>query len=133
MWRLPVRCDDRYRDYANGMFHATYLDRNQIIRAMMFSAPFNEVFHAHMKKYLKADTSPPFPLWKPSDHGLWMEQTYPIEKEGGGVNVESRTRKETRIAPEPHRSAVGNTDTRSTSGRSGEVYGKSETIKIRFG
>ncbi len=36
MYRPTVRYDDVFKEYIDSLFHATHLDRNQIIRAALF-------------------------------------------------------------------------------------------------
>lgn len=92
MWRPPLRCDDRYRTYVEELFQTTCLDRNQIMRAMMFTAPFDDQFRKLMERH-QHDTSPlPHQDWAITEAGLWMEQTY--EKKGGSdVNDQSESRR----------------------------------------
>lgn len=74
MYRPTVRCDDVYKEYIDKLFTATSLDRNQIIRLALFSAPFNQLFLDQITKYKVADL--PEPLWRETDHGLWLNQKH---------------------------------------------------------
>lgn len=50
MYRPTIRCSDIYKDYINDLFHATDLDRNQIIRATLFSTVHSELFQSIMRE-----------------------------------------------------------------------------------
>ena len=87
MYRPTVRYDDVYRSYVDDLFHATTLDRNQIIRAALFAAGHSNEFHSLIHSHLKDDVLPPSPSWSLDDHPLWMEQTPKYEREGKDVNA----------------------------------------------
>jgi len=44
LYRPTVRYDDLFKTYVDQVFKSTTLDRNQIIRLALFSAPFNKLF-----------------------------------------------------------------------------------------
>lgn len=83
MYRPTIRCSDVYRTYFDELFHATTLDRNQIMRCAMFSAAYNPLFLELMNHYKRSDVPLPSPLWKDSHHELWMEQDIVLKEEGG--------------------------------------------------
>lgn len=82
VYRPTVRYSDEFKDYVNSLFHATNLDRNQIIRAALFAAAFSPNFKALLEPYKKSDVPFPSPKWEWSEHGYWLERT-PIEQKGG--------------------------------------------------
>lgn len=94
MYRPTVRYDNVYRTYVDGLFKATKLDRNQILRCALFSAAYNHHFLTLMNHYKKDDVPLPSPLWSQSLHQLWLEQE--INREGnGGSNYDYIERQRT--------------------------------------
>jgi hypothetical protein len=87
MYRPTVRYADVYRDYVNDVFHATTLDRNQIIRLALFVAANSPEYNAILRQYQKADVSLPRPKWHPNQSPLWMEQEPIGIEEGEDVNA----------------------------------------------
>lgn len=87
MYRPTVRYDDTFKDYINHLFHATHLDRNQLIRAALFAAAHSKEFRELLKPYQKRDVSLPLPQWSLNDSRYWMEQSPGIKGEGGDVNA----------------------------------------------
>ncbi|WP_394514208.1 hypothetical protein [Priestia aryabhattai] len=83
-YRPTVRYHSIYRTYVDSLFHATELDRNQIIRCALFTAANNPVFLALMNQYKVSDVPLTSSPWQPSSHRLWMEQEPNIEEKGGG-------------------------------------------------
>ncbi|MCJ7992845.1 hypothetical protein MUB15_32785 [Priestia sp. OVS21] len=83
-YRPTVRYHSIYRTYVDSLFHATELDRNQIIRCALFTAANNPVFLALMNQYKVSDVPLPSSPWQPSSHPLWMEQEPNLEEKGGG-------------------------------------------------
>lgn len=83
MYRPTVRYDDIYRTYVDGLFKATKLDRNQILRCALFAAAYNHQFLTLMKHYKKDDVPLPSPPWSHSSHQLWLEQEANREENGG--------------------------------------------------
>lgn len=92
-YRPTVRYGDVFRNYINSLFHATTLDRSQILRAALFAAAHSEEFQALLLPYRrKQDVPIPCPEWSLSEHGWWMETEYEREKGGENVNVNSTRR-----------------------------------------
>jgi hypothetical protein len=87
MYRPTVRYADVYRDYVSDVFHATNLDRNQIIRLALFVAANSPEYNAILRQYQKDDVSLPRPKWHPNQSPLWMEQEPIGIEEGGTSNV----------------------------------------------
>jgi len=75
-YRPTVRYDEIFRDYINDLFHATTLDRNQILRAALFSAAYSKEFANLIAPYLKKSSSFPLPKWSPDQHGYWKKHEY---------------------------------------------------------
>jgi hypothetical protein len=88
MYRPTVRYDEAFRAYVDAQFHATHLDRNQILRAALFAAAYSKEFQALLKPYQKGDVPPPSPLWSLEQDGFWLEQCPKTKREGKDVNVE---------------------------------------------
>jgi hypothetical protein len=94
VYRPTVRYASIFRDYVNAVFHATTLDRNQIIRAALFTAAHSMEFQELLKQYQKKDVPLPRPKWGLSDHQYWMEQSPEMVKGGEDVDDDStRSRK----------------------------------------
>lgn len=74
MYRPTVRYDDIFREYVDSLFHATDLDRNQIIRAALFAAAHSEKFQNLLQPHQKKDVPLPSPLWKLDQNCYWLEQ-----------------------------------------------------------
>lgn len=85
MYRPTVRYSDTYKQFVDKLFLSTRLDRNQIIRAALFTAPFSEEFIKIMMDNKKDDVPLPSPMWRLEQAELWMEQSPNIE-EGKDVN-----------------------------------------------
>lgn len=71
-----IRCADAYREYINSLYQATNLDRNQIMRLMMFAAPFSGLFLSTVEgKFLKPGiAAAPSPSWTAKSDLLWLTQ-----------------------------------------------------------
>lgn len=70
-----IRCAEAYRDYVNQLYANTTLDRNQIMRLMMFVAPFSGLFQSTVEKKLRQGRdSIPSPIWTPKADLLWLTQ-----------------------------------------------------------
>jgi hypothetical protein len=91
MYRPTVRYDDVYRDYVGDVFHATTLDRNQIIRLALFVAANSQEYNAILSEYKKADVSTlPHAKWQPDQSPLWQGQSYSEEKGGTSHVIDGR-------------------------------------------
>lgn len=81
MYRPTVRYDDIYQEYVTNLFHATHLDRSQIIRAALFIAGHTEKFSEILSPYVKRGMTLPQPLWDETEHELWLNQKYERKNE----------------------------------------------------
>ncbi|UTR07725.1 hypothetical protein MM326_06845 [Alkalihalobacillus sp. LMS6] len=88
-YRPTVRYAPIYKEYVNDLFHATTLDRSQIIRAALFTAAHSPEFLAQLKPHLKRDVPIPSPRWNRADTVLWREQSPQLESGEGDVTNES--------------------------------------------
>jgi hypothetical protein len=88
-YRPTVRYDDIYKDYVDEVFRATTLDRNQIIRAALFTAVHSEEFRQVMKPYLKKAL--PAPAWSLTDDSYWLEQKGERANDGPTENETSNS------------------------------------------
>ncbi len=60
VYRPTVRYAPVFRNYVDAVFHATTLDRNQIIRAALFTAAHTKEFQMLLRQYQKKTSlSPP--------------------------------------------------------------------------
>lgn len=73
MYKPTVRMNDIFREYVNDLFHATDLDRNQIIRMLVMTAPASKIFYSKINAHLKPDTQLPDEPWKMHEDNLWQE------------------------------------------------------------
>lgn len=89
MYRPTVRYDEVFKSYVDSWFHATHLDRNQILRAALFAAAYSKEFHEILKPYMK-DVPPPSPTWGMDQEQFWLEQSPKIEAKGPTVKREER-------------------------------------------
>jgi hypothetical protein len=89
MYRPTVRYDEVFRDYVDSLFHATTLDRNQVIRLALFTAGHSKEFYDVLSKYKRAADVPTLPSakWRPDQSRLWLDQTYLERGEKGDVNA----------------------------------------------
>jgi hypothetical protein len=124
MYRPTVRYDDVFQEYINSLFHATHLDRNQLLRAALFTAAHSNEFQALLKRHQKRDVSLPFPRWKLDQDRYWMEQCPGIEGEGGDVNVSERKRE----AAEVPRFGSGGANEQTDIRRIGPGEGRTRAI-----
>ncbi|WP_256242057.1 hypothetical protein [Bacillus sp. V3B] len=86
MYRPTVRYDDIFREYVDTLFHATNLDRNQIIRAALFTAAHSKEFRNLLEPYKKKDVPLPSPLWKLEQQCFWLEQCPELKRLDGEIN-----------------------------------------------
>lgn len=96
VYRPTVRYADVYKKYIDDLFQATTLDRNQIIRAALFTSAFSDEFQKLVNTYKKKDVPIPSPKWSCEQHELWMEQNPVIKK--GGKDVHANGISETKEA-----------------------------------
>lgn len=89
MYRPTVRYDDIFREYVDTLFHATNLDRNQIIRAALFAAAYSKEFRNLLEPYKKKDVPLPSPLWKLEQQCFWLEQRPRLDGEIGDVRIKN--------------------------------------------
>ncbi|MBT2655339.1 hypothetical protein J7E81_08820 [Bacillus sp. ISL-18] len=92
VYRPTVRYDDVFKTYVDALFHATHLDRNQIIRAALFTAAHSKEFHNLLKQYQKGDVPLPSPPWSLDQNSLWQQQSSKINT--GRMDV---TREQTKV------------------------------------
>lgn len=85
-YRPTVRYDPVFKSYVNELFHATTLDRNQIIRAALFVAGYSEEFQELMGRYQKKDL--PNTPWTFEQNAYWLEQCPKIKVEEKVPTVE---------------------------------------------
>lgn len=77
VWRPALRCDSAYRDYIDSLSDMTSLDKNQIMRLMLFVASTSEEFKDIISEYKKDDvTVLPEAIWEKWEDGFWLNQTY---------------------------------------------------------
>lgn len=120
MYRPTVRYSEVYRQFVDDVFHATSLDRNQVIRLALFIAASSPEYNAILSKYKKADVPLPRPKWRPNQSPLWLEQDPQIKEEGEDVNAIDGGKADTRPAIAAGRGGsaeAAGTDTR----RAGEI------------
>jgi hypothetical protein len=97
MYRPTVRYADIFKEYIDSLFHATHLDRNQLIRGALFAAAYSQEFRELLTEYKKKDVPLPSPLWKSTQHRYWMEQCPKLKEEKGGKDVNGTVERATKI------------------------------------
>lgn len=80
VYRPTVRYDPIYQEYVNRLFHATRLDRNEIIRLALFSAPLSALFRSKIEVHLKDGQDFPKAPWASQDKHLWKAGEYAADK-----------------------------------------------------
>lgn len=81
VWRPALRCDSSFKNYIDSLNQVTSLDKNQIMRLMIFIAAHSGEFKQIIAEYKKADvTKMPGPEWEIWEDGYWLKQTYPSKK-----------------------------------------------------
>lgn len=87
VYRPTVRYADEFKKYVDDLFHVTDLDRNQIIRAALFSAASSPAFESIIKQHKRKDVPLPPASWSIDHHWLWLEQNPSRQRGGKDVNV----------------------------------------------
>ena len=87
VYRPTVRYADEFKEYVDDLFRATDLDRNQIIRAALFSAVSSPAFESIINQHKKKDVPLPSLPWSMDHHWLWLEQNPSKQRGGKDVNV----------------------------------------------
>lgn len=89
VYRPTVRYDELFRDYVDSLFHATHLDRNQIIRGALFAAAHSKEFHLLLNSYKKRDVPIPPAPWLLEEQSLWLNQSHKGIKEEKNIEMVS--------------------------------------------
>lgn len=139
MYRPTVRYSDEYKKYVDSVFHATTLDRNQILRMALFVAAHTNEFNSIVINYKKGDVPPPSPTWSLSDQSLWMESN--PKAQGKGETSSDEFRRETSVGKFNGDSERSRNEVKplrceeSNPRREGQVYQRKETggITIKIG
>ena len=73
-YRPTVRYDMRFKDYVESIFHATNLDRNQIMRLALYVLGHTSEGNRILEEFSKdVQTPPPLPSWELlEDWELWL-------------------------------------------------------------
>ncbi|MEH6947703.1 hypothetical protein V7068_11650 [Bacillus sp. JJ634] len=140
MYRPTVRYDDVFKEYIDSLFHATHLDRNQIIRAALFAAAYSKEFLNLLTEHKKKDVPLPPPLWERTQHGYWMEQSPKIRRTKGGRDVNDIHERATTINKNIGAVGTGRRNGKEQSGcikpikgQSREIHGKPIRIENQGG
>lgn len=86
VYRPTVRMDDTFQKYIEAAFHASTLDRNQIVRLMLFTAPLSAVYVGMLREWLHPGIDAPAPIWTRRDTDLWRQQTWENAERSGDVH-----------------------------------------------
>ncbi|WP_041100869.1 hypothetical protein [Bacillus badius] len=89
-YRPTVRYHSYFKGYVDDLFRATHLDRNQIIRAALFSAAHSKEFQSLLLENKKKDVPLPRPKWVLNQAALWRKQNPDIKEKGEDVSAYSR-------------------------------------------
>lgn len=88
MYRPTVRMDNCYKEWIEEVVKETGLDRNQVIRLALFSAPFSNTFKEQINSRKDFDVNLPSPTWREdSDGGPWRRSEWKKEKRGDDVSA----------------------------------------------
>jgi hypothetical protein len=122
MYRPTVRYSEIYREYVDRVFHATSLDRNQIIRLALFVAANSPEYNAILSEYKKADVSLPHVGWEPHQWQLWQSQE-PTEIEEGGTShvIDGRKAGTSEVADVSRAGTAGATTPGENTRREGQI------------
>lgn len=94
MYRPTVRMDDVFKDWIEKLVKETGLDRAQIIRLSIYSAPFSEVFQEQINKRRHGDVNLPPTAWeRDSDGDLWRCSIWNNKEREGDVSGINETGK----------------------------------------
>lgn len=143
MYRPTVRMDDVFKDWIEEVVKETKLDRNQIIRLALFSAPYSETFKEQINKRREGDVRVSPALWnKDSDGDLWRCSTWGKQTRGDDVSEFNGARKgiSEKFSPKverPTESDVTKNQRREREVRQPKIFKPGATkkggIKINFG
>jgi hypothetical protein len=122
MYRPTVRYSEVYREYVDRVFHATTLDRNQIIRLALFVAANSPEYNAILSEYKKADVSLPHAGWEHHQSPLWQSQE-PTEIEEGGTShvIDGRKAGTSEVADVSRAGITGATPSEQNTRREGPI------------
>lgn len=133
-YRPTVRYSDDFRSYIDSLFHATTLDRSQILRAALFAAARSKGFQELLKPYRRKQDAPlPSPAWEAMDHVLWLEAEHK-RKEGVGKNDDVEREREVKDSSEIHGTSRNDGSLRRTAlpkTKDQEEYRRIEPVKGR--
>lgn len=90
MYRPTVRYHDYFKKYVDDLFQATHLDRNQIIRAALFTAAYSPEFIKIMDVNKRRDVPLPRPSWELNQVEFYLEQNPEVKQpviKGSGVKI----------------------------------------------
>lgn len=77
VWRPALRCDSVYKNHIDSIYESTSLDKNQIMRLMMFIAAHSSEFKGILMDYRKNGVNMlPVAPWHSWEDALWLNQTY---------------------------------------------------------
>lgn len=95
-WRPAIRCDSTYRNYIDSLHASTILDKNQIMRLMMFVAAHSHEFIEILTEYKRDGvTTLPIAPWHGWEDAYWLNQTY--KSKSVGVTIENLENEEVSI------------------------------------
>ncbi|TYS88981.1 hypothetical protein [Rossellomorea aquimaris] len=122
MYRPTVRYAEIYKTYIEEVFHATTLDRNQIIRLALFVAANSPEYNAILSEYKYADVLLPRPKWSPNQSALWQSQE-PTEMEEGGTShvIDGREASFSEVVDVSRAGAAGATTQGENTRREGSI------------
>lgn len=89
VYRPTVRYHSTFKTYVDDLFHATHLDRNQIIRAALFAAAHSKEFQTIIHSNKKKDVPLPCPKWLLDQPELWRESNPEIKERREDVYAHS--------------------------------------------
>jgi hypothetical protein len=131
VYRPTIRYDEVFKTYVDALFHATHLDRNQIIRGALFTAVHSKEYHKILKPYQRGDVPLPSPLWSLEQNNLWLQQSPKIKTGGVDVNHEPTKAREIKDNENKMRLVIESEKKRNIRFEQARI--PSEPIKIKGG
>lgn len=122
-YRPTVRYDVRFKDYVDSIFHATNLDRNQIMRLALYVLGHTSEGNRILEEFAKdVKTPPPLPSWELlEDWELWLGRK---PNRGGVENV--RKKLDTSLKPKTQPIKIHNLSYTILSVKEETTYGEQE-------
>src|SRR4051812_28620525 len=91
-YRPTIRYPEMTKNFIEGIFQATELDRNQIIKLALHVAAHSQEFKVILRKHQNADVPLPSPGWRRDDHDFWKDPNYVAKPFSPEPEVQSKVK-----------------------------------------